>query len=421
MAAAQERAEAERSEKAWSELKSSSDVAALQSFRDRYPRSPHIDEAERRIGALQPHQLETQLDDAVAWDHAKNANSVAELQAFKHFFPNSAHLGEADKAIAALQNAAEDEKRNKAEAEKAKQADEACRQEAADVTEFVKARSEGALTALRARSACPKTIAVIDEALRDLKTQECASERDQVRDLGSDLEGLRNALTGFTCEPVAVATRSRIAQLEQQAALVAKACEDARYEVDNKTDAFEAGAREKLDKYRTRTDCPAAASDADLKIKAIDERVSNAQAALKKLGCYKAEPSSSRFDRETQEAVGRFQRGAHLTGDATHLTSEFMDKLAAYTGEGVCPVQTLSPPVAAIPRETPAPSLERPEAPRRIETPKPVRPKRLEAVEKAEAAPVRQSTPVRQSAPRPAPAAPAAASGGAKPQIFIPN
>jgi uncharacterized protein with von Willebrand factor type A (vWA) domain len=203
-----------------------------------------------------------QLDDAVAWDHAKNANSIPELRAFKHFFPNSPHVADADKAIAALENAAEEEKRKEAEAEKAKQAEEACKHEAADVDDFVKARSAGALEALRGRTTCAKTIAAIDEGLRQLKTQECASERDQVRDLGSDLEALRSAVSGFTCDAVIAATRSRIGQLEQQAALVAKACDDAKYEVDNKTDPFEAGAREKLEKYVTRTECPAALADA---------------------------------------------------------------------------------------------------------------------------------------------------------------
>ncbi len=283
IAAAQEKAETERSEKAWAELRSSSDVAALQAFRDRYPRSPHVAEAERRIGDLQPHEFEPQLDEAVAWDHARTANSVDELQAFKHFFSHSPHLGEADKLIAQLQSAAEAEKQKQAaaekaekerqaeaekaekerqaqaekaekerqaEAEKAKQAEEACTQEAADVADFVKARSEGALTALRARATCPKAIAAIDEALREIKKTECDSEAAQVRDIGSDLDALRNAVGGFTCETVIAGTRLRIGQLEQEATRRAKLCDDAIHEVDNGIDVFAAGAREKLGTYQ---------------------------------------------------------------------------------------------------------------------------------------------------------------------------
>ena len=200
--------------------------------------------------------------------------------------------------------------------------------------DFVKARSPDALEALRGRAACPKTIAAIDEALRQIRTQECAFERGQVRDLGSDLEALRNAVGGFACDAVVAAARSRIGQLEQQAALVAKSCDDARYEIDNKTDPAEAGAREKLEKYLTRTECPAAMADAQQRVKDIDDRVSSAQAQLKKLGCYAAEPPSRRFDKETQEAVGRFQRWARLSLDQTHLTGDLVAKLAAFTGEG---------------------------------------------------------------------------------------
>jgi len=222
-AAAQAKTETERSEKGWADLRSNSDVAALRDFRALDPNSPHATETDRRVGRLQPGpMIMAQLDDAVAWDHAKNANSIPELRAFKHFFPNSPHVADADKAIAALENAAEEEKRKEAEAEKAKQAEEACKHEAADVDDFVKARSVGALEALRGRTTCAKTIAAIDEGLRQLKTQECASERDQVRDLGSDLEALRSAVSGFTCDAVIAATRGRIGQLEQQAALVAR-------------------------------------------------------------------------------------------------------------------------------------------------------------------------------------------------------
>ena len=383
--------------------------------------SPQAAEAERRIGAQRPDPMAVaQLDDAVAWDHAKNANSIPELQAFKHFFPNSAHVGEADKLIAALQNAADEETRRKAEVEKAKQAEEACRQEAADVADFAKARNEAALTASRAQALCPKTIATIDEALRDIRKQECVSEREQVRDVGSDLEALRKALGGFTCDAVIAATRSRISQLEQQAALVAKACDDAKYEIDNKVDAFEAGARAKLESYLTQTGCPEALNDAQQKIREIDERVSTAQEQLKEFGCYKAEPSSLRFDKETQDAVGRFQRWARLDVDTTHMTADFMQQLAAFTVEGECPGSAAPPPVASIPHEAPSQKLAPPP-----EQPRPVRPKRPEAVEKAERAPLYRPAPAPRLAPapraEPAPQAPAPASSAAKPQIFIPN
>jgi hypothetical protein len=45
------------------------------------------------------------------------------------------------------------------------------------------------------------------------------------------------------------------------------------------------------------------ATDAQQKIKDIDDRINDAQAQLKKLGCYAVEPSSARFDKETQDAV----------------------------------------------------------------------------------------------------------------------
>ncbi len=411
-----------------------------------------------------------QLDDAAAWEHAKAANSLDELQAFKHFFPTSPHIAEADKAIAALQAAAEEAKRKQAEAEKAKQAaadeekrkqgdaekakeaaaaaaaaeeqrkaaeaekakaaaadeeqrkeaakalEETCQREAADVADFVKARSADALTALRSRAACPKTFAAIDKGLRDVQAQECDSERDQVRDLGTDLDALKKAVAGFACEAVAAAARGRIAQLEQEAARIAKACDDAKYEVDNKIDGFAAGARERLAAYLTRTECPDARADAQQRINDIDERVSNAQDQLKKLGCYKAEPASKRFDGETEAAIARFQRGAKLSLDGTRLTPDFMQTLAAYTGDGACPALASIPPAEApseAPRERPR---EAPRAPLR---------------QRAEPEPAPHAEPRKRrqeaeggGSPQPrhaAPAAPAAAPSAGKPQIFIPN
>ena len=261
--------------------------------------------------------------------------------------------------------AAADEKRKQAEAEqakltaaaaaaKAKEMDETCQHEAADVADYVKARSPDALNAMRSRAACPKTLAAIDAGLRDVQAQECASERDQVRDLGTDLDALKKAVAQFTCDTVAAAARGRIAQLEQEAARVAKACDDAKYEVDNKIDGFAAGARERLEKYLTRTECPVALAEAQQKINDIDDRVSNAQDQLKKLGCYKSEPASKRFDGETQAAIARFERGVKMSVvDGTRLSPDFMQTLAGYTGEDACTVASLPPPVAAVPPETP--------------------------------------------------------------------
>ncbi len=336
---------------------------------------------------------------------------------------------EAEKAkAAAAAAAAAEERRKEAEAEKAKAAaaeeeqrkeaakalEETCQREAADVADYVKARSADALSALRSRAACPKTFAAIDKGLRDVQAQECDSERDQVRDLGTDLDALKKAVAGFACEAVAAAARGRIAQLEQEAARIAKACDDAKYEVDNKIDGFAAGARERLAAYLTRTECPDARADAQQRINDIDERVSNAQDQLKKLGCYKAEPASKRFDGETEAAIARFQRGAKLSVDGTRLTPDFMQTLAAYTGDDACPALASIPPAEA-PSETPR---ERPrEAPRA-----PLR-QRAEPEPRAEPHKRRQEAEGGGPAqPRhAAPAAPAAAPSAAKPQVFIPN
>ena len=237
-----------------------------------------------------------------------------------------------------------------------------------------------------------------------------------MRDLGTDLDALKKAVAGFACEAVAAAARGRIAQLEQEAARIAKACDDAKYEVDNKIDGFAAGARERLAAYLTRTECPDARADAQQRINDIDERVSNAQDQLKKLGCYKAEPASKRFDGETEAAIARFQRGAKLSVDGTRLTPDFMQTLAAYTGDGACPALASIPPAEApseAPRERPR---EAPRAPLR---------------QRAEPEPAPHAEPRKRrqeaeggGSPQPrhaAPAAPAAAPSAGKPQIFIPN
>jgi hypothetical protein len=151
--------------------------------------------------------------------------------------------------------------------------------------------------------------------------------------------------------------------------------------------------------------------------------VSKAQALLKKQGCYPVEPASNRFDAKTQDAVGRFQRGAHLDVDPTHLTTDFMQKLAAYDGEAACPTAAPPPPpVATAPPEAPRPNVEQRPVVRREPPREPKQTIRLrrspEAVQSAE-----ESAPTRHPAApaaRPQPAPPPS-SGGAKPQIFIPN
>ena len=390
------------------------------------------DEAEKAKQAAAAAALEEEKRKQAEAEKAKEDAAAAAAAEVKRK-QEEAEKAKEDAAAAA----AAEEKRKQAEAEQAKLAaaaaaakakamDETCQHEAADVADYVKARSPDALNAMRSRAACPKTLAAIDAGLRDVQAQECASERDQVRDLGTDLDALKKAVAGFACDAVAAAARGRIAQLEQEAARVAKACDDAKYEVDNKIDGFAAGAREKLEKYLMRTECPVALADAQQKINDIDERVSNAQDQLKKLGCYKSEPASKRFDGETQAAITRFERGAKMSVvDGTRLSPDFMQTLAGYTGEDACKFASLPPPVAPVhpeapretPREAPRPRVERPEPPQ-VEPRKPLRPKRQEPSPESAPAPHRYAAPPR---PAPAPAAPATAAGGAKPPIFIPN
>lgn len=452
IAAVQEKAETERSEKAWAQVKAGSDLAGLRAFRDRYPNSTHAAEADQRIGALlQPSRTAPQLDqDDAWWDRVKTSNSRKELESFKHFFPNSRHLAEADKLIAAIDSAADaqaqkaaqseqEEKRKQAEAEEAKRQEETCKREVASVADFVKARSADALTALRGRVTCPQTYAAIDDGLRAVKSQVCASERDQAREIKTDLEALRRAVVGFSCEAEIAAARSRIAQLEQDKTREATACEDAKFDIDNKIDGFEAGARDKFARYLTRTECPAALAAAQVKIAEVDDRVAAAQARLRTLGCYKAEPPSLRFDRETQDAVARFQRGAHRDVDSTHLTPDFMQTLATFTGDGACPTSTPPPPVAErepqIPRverrPEPVPRIERPRVEVRTEpSPRPERRLRTEPVPNERPAPRAEPQPARprrqeavdsarREAPAPKRSSPPAGGGDRVP--FIPT
>ncbi len=427
---------------AWEHAKAANSLDELQAFKHFFPTSPHIAEADKAIAALQAAAEEAKRKEAeaekakqAAADEEKrkqaDAEKAKEAAAAAAAAEEQRKAAEAEKAkAAAAATAAAEEQRKAAEAEKAKAAaadeeqrkeaakalEETCQREAADVADFVKARSADALTALRSRAACPKTFAAIDKGLRDVQAQECDSERDQVRDLGTDLDALKKAVARFACEAVAAAARGRIAQLEQEAARIAKACDDAKYEVDNKIDGFAAGARERLAAYLTRTECPDARADAQQRINDIDERVSNAQDQLKKLGCYKAEPASKRFDGETEAAIARFQRGAKLSVDGTRLTPDFMQTLAAYTGDGACPALASIPPAEApseAPRERPR---EAPRAPLR---------------QRAEPEPAPHAEPRKRrqeaeggGSPQPrhaAPAAPAAAPSAGKPQIFIPN
>ncbi len=368
-------------------------------------------------------------------DEAEKARQAAAAAAAAEEQRKQAEAEKAKQAAAAAaaaeeqrkQAAAAEDKRKQEEAERASQAaaeaaakakaqEETCQREAADVADFVQARSMDALNALRTRAVCPKTFAAIDKGLRDVQVQECDSERSQVRDLGTDLDALKKAVAGFSCDAVAVAARGRIAQLEQEAARVAKACDDARHQVDTTIDSFAAGARDKLAAYLTRSECPDAQADAQQRISDIDERVSNAQDQLKKLGCYKVEPASKRFDLETQNAIVRFQRGAKLSVDGTHLSPDFMQTLASYTGGDACPALASIPP-AETPSETPR---ERPrEAPRA-----PLR-QRAEPEPGPRAEPRKRRLEAEGSgAPQPrhaAPAAPAAAPSAPKPSVFIPN
>ncbi len=346
---AQERSENAHSEKEWDELKDSPDVDKLQGFRARFPHSPHEAEARQRIIDLQ-RSAANELDEAMAWGQAKRSNKIDELSTFKFHYSTSPHVAEADQMIAALRQADQDKKRQdgerqrkQAEIEKAKVAEAACKQEAADVADIVKSRSVFALEAMRKAAACPKNISAIDVAIRDIQAQDCASERVRVRTVG-DLATLRSELGAFTCDAAAADAHARIAFLENEAkraeegaAAIAKACEDAKSEVEDRIDPLEPRARDQLLAYQKRVDCPAVVDEVETRVKEIDERVSSAQALLAKFGCYTEKAPSDRFDRATQEALGRFLRGSHLPGDEARLTPDIVQEMRGYTDTGVCP------------------------------------------------------------------------------------
>ena len=283
--------------------------------------------------------------------------------------------------------------------------------------------------AMRQRTGlCPTAVAAIDAAVRDVKAGEaCAAERDRVRAAGVDLDALRGVAGGLTCEAAIADARAMIARLQ-------KVCDDASAKIDGKIDIAEAGARDRLLKFAERKDCGSVRDAARAKIKAIDDRVSGAQAALAALGCYTVEPPTGRFDKPTQEAIGRFQRGAHLPVDVSHLTPDFLAKLNGAAGAGACaPPTPAQPPVASLP--PPAnPVIEKPAPPPAVrakpapppavrENPPPHRrevqpaPERKPVVPRRPPAATAEPRPIRQAAP----AHPPAAVPQAGAAIFIPN
>ena len=190
---------------AWEHAKAANSLDELQAFKHFFPTSPHIAEADKAIAALQAAAEEAKRKAAEAEkakqaaaeeekrkqadaEKAKEAAAAAaaaeeqrkEAEAEKAKAAAAAAAAaeeqrkeaEAEKAkAAAAAAAAAEEQRKAAEAEKAKAAaaeeeqrkeaakalEETCQREAADVADFVKARSADALTALRSRAACPKT------------------------------------------------------------------------------------------------------------------------------------------------------------------------------------------------------------------------------------------------------------------------
>jgi outer membrane protein assembly factor BamD (BamD/ComL family) len=337
------KAQTRNEEKRWDEV-NKSDLLGLQRFLDQYPNSPHAAEVGKHIAALQQEQArarerqnepkEQTLDDTAAWDHAKDSTDRAELEAFKHFFPYSSHVADADRRIADLDKSIGEQQRKQAEAEKAqkaKQAEEACRQEAADVAEFAKARSIGALDALRGRAACAKTIAAVDLALREIKTQDCAAGRDRVSKLG-DLEALRSAVTGLTCDAAVADARTKIDRLEQDAARAEKACAEAQKAVDG-IDPAEAGAHERLEKYQAGSICAPAQKTAKEKIDKVEDLVRNVQTELARLHCYMEKPASGRYDKSTQQAIARIR----VAAPEGRLTRELLNALKDRGEADACP------------------------------------------------------------------------------------
>lgn len=420
--------QAQRSEKAWDGVKNSADSQALQRFEDTYPNSPHVAEAVRKIADLSQKSEDPWIE--LTWESVKN--DPVQLQAFMKLYPKSPHALEAARKLAALQKESADQQRRQEEADKARKADETCSEEAAEIAGFVKDHSSGGLEALRGRAACPKTVAAIDVALRDLRAQDCVAERDRVRASSNDLEALREELGALTCDAAVADAKSRIGQLEMQAAQIKKGCDDATDQVDNKIDLSEASARARLEKFTAATNCPSARDDAVGRIKEIDERVDSAQHLLAKFGCYKTEPPSGRFDKATEDAIGKFERGAHQSGDATHLTPDLLREMQGYSETGVCPAAAPPPPVASIPRETlppePTNRLHEKRLPQSKKeevrpSPRETRPREREALPPRIARRQELRPPLSTERAQPQRSPPAAtSSAGAKPPIWnIPN
>jgi uncharacterized caspase-like protein len=419
--AVQRIAKAERriEDQRWEQVNNKSDIPGLQRFLDSYPSSPHAAEAGKQIASLQQE---------AAWKGVGNKADLDALTAFVTFYPNSPHAAEAEKLIAMLRQTI-DQRQGAAgaaqqPADVAKQAEEACNRDSAEVAKIAKLGSANALKAMRQRSGmlCPTAIAAIDVALRDIT---CQDERDRVRARGDDLVALRGIVAALTCGDSLDDARDKIALLEQdheraEKQRAEKACDDAKNEVDTRIDVADAGAREALAKFETRTDCPSVSEDAKGKTEEIDKRVSSAQILLAKFGCYKVEPPSGRFDPPTREAIGRFERGAHLTLDEAHLTADLLEKMQGNADAGVCqptapPPAPSPPPVAAIPREIPpAPATNPVRHEKAMPQSKPVaHPKAL-----AETAAPRKPPPASAHSVASAPAP----TSGAKPAaVFIPN
>ncbi|HEY3738802.1 MAG TPA: protein kinase [Bryobacteraceae bacterium] len=118
-------------EQAWEGVRNSNDPAALESYNQKFPSSPHKDEAQTRIESLiwsrtgptdaqalkaylsrfpsGPHAKEaaTHLDD-IAWN-AVDKNSASALRDFTNQNPNSAHLPEARSTITQLEKKAQED------------------------------------------------------------------------------------------------------------------------------------------------------------------------------------------------------------------------------------------------------------------------------------------------------------------------
>jgi len=410
----------------WDQVNNKSDIPGLQRFRDTYPSSPHAAEAEKQIANLQQE---------AAWIGVRNKGDLGALAAFVTFYPNSPHAAEAENLIVALRRTIDQRQGAVGAAQQppdaAEKAEEACDKDSAEVAKIAKLGSANALKAMRQRSGmlCPMAIAAIDAAIRDIT---CKDEGDRVRARGDDLASLGAMVGSLTCGDSLADAKAKIALLEQdheraEKERAEKACDDAKNEVDNRIDLTDAGAGDALAKFETRTDCPSVQDDATGKIKEIEERVSSAQILLTKFGCYTAQPSSGRFDKPTRDAIGRFERGAHLTLDEAHLTADLAEKMRGNADAGGCqptapPPAPAPPSVAAIPPKiapvpVTIPVRHEPIQPKATPQPKPPAGPRFAAHK----VPAEPAAPAASRHPAPASARPVASAPAAPPAPFIPN